>query len=120
MLRLWTTRQPAVQSREWYEQVFLDHYERIVTWAVQLAGGRTQAEDLVQDAFVYLVNARPNLSEARTIDAYLYGILRNLHRAQLNRSVRRQGISLSILDFDCLEQELSVLDAATFLSVQHN
>lgn len=93
----------------------------IVAWALQLTKGRQQlAEDLIQDAFVFLVHSRPDFGTARNTDAYLYGILRNLHRAQLSRAIRQQQMSLPILDFDSAEWALSVLNDEILLRAQND
>src|SRR5260370_34647333 len=97
MLKLWH-RSTAPDP---HKEVFLTRYEQILTWALKLTDNRRQrAEDLVQDAFVYLVNSKPDLDKVRNLDAYLYVVLRNLHRAQIQKALRHAAVPLSIIDCD--------------------
>jgi len=119
MLKLWTARRE--EGSEWYERLFLDRYDRIAAWALQFTKGRQHlADDLIQDAFIFLIHSRPDFHAARNIDAYLYGILRNLHRAQLSHAPRQQQMAIPILDFDSAEWGLSVLDDETLLDAQND
>jgi RNA polymerase sigma factor (sigma-70 family) len=102
MLKLWQL--PAADE---HRDLFLSRYSQILAWALKLTGHRReQAEDLVQDAFVFLVNARPDLTAARNLDAYLYVLVRNLHRAQLQKLLRGVTLPLDILEFDSVDAGL--------------
>jgi RNA polymerase sigma factor (sigma-70 family) len=120
MLRLLRSFDAAPRSDP-RENIFIKRYAQILTWATQLSGGDPQhAEDLVQDAYVYLVNSRPDFSQARNIEAYLYGILRNLRRAQLHRAMRLRSVPLSIVDFDSAQLGLRVLQDEDLVNIQND
>jgi DNA-directed RNA polymerase specialized sigma24 family protein len=71
-----------------HEDVFIARYERLLTWALQLANGiESQAEDLVHDAFVHFCLQKPNLATIENLDAYLYRVL------ETSSSRRRDAVS---------------------------
>lgn len=108
MLKVWQRSEP-----DNHRDVFLTRYGQILAWALKLtANSREQAEDLVQDAFVFLVNSKPDLSKVRNLDAYLYVLLRNLHRAQLQTVQRGATLSLDILEFDSVDAGLKAKQAS--------
>jgi len=100
MLKLWHQRAAPDSHRD----IFLARYDQVLAWALRLTGNRReQAEDLVQDTFVLLVNSRPDITRARDLESYLYPLVRNIHRAQLQKVLRRAALDLNILDFDSVE-----------------
>lgn len=82
------------------EDVFLARYEDLLRAALAITGGRREAEDLVQDAFVRVLLVRPDLASIEYPEAYLRTVLRNLHTARLRRRAYRGETPLSIADFD--------------------
>ena len=86
---------------ESHEEIFMARYELLRKWALHLSShDLEQAEDLLQEAFVQftLTNADPR--EIKNLDAYLYGLLRILHLAQLRRSRTRARMLRAALDYD--------------------
>lgn len=80
--------QPA--SRLNHEEIFLERYEWLMNWALRFTeNDRQQAEDLVHDVFVHFTMERRDLEGITSnIEAYLYGMLRNMHVSQIRRAAR--------------------------------
>jgi RNA polymerase sigma factor (sigma-70 family) len=96
-----------------HEDVFLERYERLLTAAATLtAGDRAAALDLVHDAFLHFVLARPRLDTITDLDGYLFVAIRNLHISQIRRASRTRHQSLSLVDFDSAVLGLKTLPAA--------
>ena len=67
----------------------MQRYERLYGWALQLTGqDRQRAEDLLHDAFVQFSLSLTELETIQHLDAYLYGMLRNIYLAQTRRAIR--------------------------------
>jgi hypothetical protein len=49
--------------------VFLNRYDRIATWAQQLAGSEGVAENLIQDTYIHFTAVKPDLSAIRWMAA---------------------------------------------------
>src|SRR5258708_35680962 len=79
--------------------VFLHRYERLLELARRVIGGASvdQAQDLVHDAFVQFVLLRPDLAAITNLDAYLPGMLLQMHLPRLRRA-GRQGRLTAIKD----------------------
>jgi DNA-directed RNA polymerase specialized sigma24 family protein len=115
MLRLWKRDQSPSQTP--HEDKFLDRYELVFSWALELTQNRQQAEDLTQDAFLDFTRSKPDLSQIRNLDAFLYQSVRNLHRSQLHRHLRRQQLLNSAFDYDSVTEGLRVIDQAYLFQV---
>src|SRR5262249_37706388 len=91
--------------------LFVQRYARLLGMSLQITGhDRQQAEDLVHEAFVEFTLSRPDLDTIQNLEAYLYGVLRNLYLSQIRRAARRQTHSLSLLDYDSIEMGLRSSD----------
>ena len=115
MLRLWKRDQSPSQTP--HEDKFLDRYGLVFSWALELTQNRQQAEDLTQDAFLDFTRSKPDLSQIRNLDAFLYQSVRNLHRSQLYRHLRRQQLLNSAFDYDSVTEGLQVIDQAYLFQV---
>ena len=84
-----------------HEELFLNRYPELLSWSLQISGyDRDRAEDLVHDAYLQWILVRPDLLTIRNLDGYLYGMLRNMHCAELRRSIRAANTSLSVVEYD--------------------
>jgi RNA polymerase sigma factor (sigma-70 family) len=102
------------------EDVFLERYGDLLRAALAITGARREAEDLVQDAFVRVMLARPDLASIEYPDAYLRTILRNLHTARLRRHSHRAETPLSITDFDSAQFAARALTPAQWTQARHD
>jgi RNA polymerase sigma factor (sigma-70 family) len=72
------------------QQEFLDRYEQLLVWALKLTGRQqADAHDLVQEAFIAYATGQRD-EEIKSLNGYLYGILRNLLRADRRRAEQRR------------------------------
>jgi RNA polymerase sigma factor (sigma-70 family) len=94
-----------------HERAFLLRHDTLLACARRLAGqDSTQADDLLQDAFLQFTLARPDLTTIENLDGYLVRLLRNLHLSTLRHEARRQQRLVSIPDFDSASIALAGLD----------
>lgn len=95
-----------------HEELFLDSYQRLLSSALQLTRyDREKAEDLVHDAFIEFTLGRTDLRAVNDLDAYLYGILRNMHLSRVRRASQHQHVSLSAANYDSAEVSLRAASA---------
>ena len=70
---------------ETFEQLFRTHYESLCRFTLGYVDHLGQAEDLVQDVFFSLWEARHTLEVERSLKGYLYGMTRNRALKHLRR-----------------------------------
>jgi RNA polymerase sigma factor (sigma-70 family) len=102
------------------EDLFLERYGDLLRAALALTGGRREAEDLVQDAFVRLLLAQPDLASIEHLDAYLRAVLRNLHMTRLRRRAHRAETPLSVVDFDSAQFAARALTPSQWTQARHD
>jgi RNA polymerase sigma factor (sigma-70 family) len=86
-----------------HEEVFINSYARLRGWAIQIARQDQElAEDLLHDAFIQFTSAQPELNSINNTEAYLYGVIRNLHLSYLRKKTRRDKFTPSIIDFETM------------------
>ena len=84
---------------ESHEQLFIARYQRLLIWALHLtARDRTEAEDLLHDAYVQFTLTRPDLAAIRHLDNYLFGVLRVLWLSRQRRAGRTRLEQLSVIE----------------------
>src|SRR6266700_6848792 len=94
------------------EDLFVQRYDLLMKWSLSLTGNdRTQAEDLVHDAFIQFTVRRSDLGAIENTDAYLNRMLRNMYLSQIRRSAVVQDTSFSIANFDSFEIGLRAIDS---------
>jgi RNA polymerase sigma factor (sigma-70 family) len=102
-----------------YEDLFMDRYDRLLAWAMQLTDhDLQQAEDLVHDVFVKFALTRPDLQRIDNLDGYFYISLRNTYRSQVRRAGRGSMQQLSLLDYDSVELGLRFVESRHLIRVQ--
>jgi RNA polymerase sigma factor (sigma-70 family) len=84
-----------------HEELFIERYERLLDWALHLTNhDQGRAKDVVHDVFIKFTYARPDLRRIENLDAYLYGMLRNIYISQLRRVSQGRVLQLSIIEYD--------------------
>jgi len=112
MLKLWKV--PAS-----HEELFIERYERLLSWSQKLTGGDQQrAEDVVHDTFVQFILRRPSLNTIENLDGYLYAMLKNTHLSQARRASQDPNRHLSLVEYDSAEIGLRAIDPHTQVQVQ--
>jgi DNA-directed RNA polymerase specialized sigma24 family protein len=104
-----------------HETIFLSHYSWLLGWAQQLTrGSKEEAEDLVQELYVRLVQSQGILdtSDEDRLRGYLHRTLRNLSISRTERDRRNALSSLSIVEFDSAEFALASIDRSQLLLVR--
>src|SRR6266545_2731505 len=102
-----------------HEDVFIERYARLSVWALQMTGNDKElAEDLVQDAFIQFTFTRPDIAGVHNLEAYLYGLMRNLHLSQVRRSSRARLQPFSIVEYESAEMSLRAADARDQIKAQ--
>lgn len=90
------------QEREKRQSSFIQRYERLLAWAVQISSQHVAgAEDLVHDAFIRFVLAKTSIEEIENLDGYLRSMLRYLYltnRLRFDQRTLDGAISLSDCD----------------------
>ena len=101
------------------EDLFLDRYDRLLAWAMQLTDrDLEQAEDLVHDVFLKFALTQPDLQRIENLDGYLYTALRNTHRSQVRRAGMGSLQQLSLLDYDSVELGLRFVDTRHLIQIR--
>jgi RNA polymerase sigma factor (sigma-70 family) len=102
-----------------HEEAFIQSYSRLRGWAIQIARPDQElAEDLLHDAFIQFTRTQPELKNIDNTDAYLYGVIRNLHLSHLRKKIRREKYSHSIIDFETINLGLKNGDFLDNFQVQ--
>src|SRR5262245_60089480 len=87
---------PETATEPDHTEVFIDHYDRLLKWAIYLCRGDVAvAEDLVQTAYIQFTTRKPPLESIENQFAYLCRLTSNLRKNQLLRaSTQKRGSGL--------------------------
>ncbi len=88
----------------------LCHVERVIRHLVRFGASRADAEDLAQEALVIAWRKQSELEPDRSLDAWLYGISRNVYRNH-TRTIRRRAEAAAPLDKDVVTDAPRLSDA---------
>lgn len=91
-------------SRPDAEKIVAENYGQLLEWAKLLTRGDIhKAQDIVQDLYLHFALAKPDLSNIKKLDGYLYISLKHLYLSMLARSSREAMRVVSLEDFDSVE-----------------
>jgi DNA-directed RNA polymerase specialized sigma24 family protein len=93
-------------------ELFLQRHSSLLRSAESLTHDRREAEDLLQDAFVRLLLAQPDVTQIENVDAYLRTTVRNLQMTRVRRRHLLPETTLSIVDYDSAGFALTALSHA--------
>lgn len=88
-------------------EVWHAHHEAMRRFARHLCGDASRADDLVQEAFVRLWTTHAPI-RTETLRAYLFAIVRNLHRRAARREARDDGPVPDVIDTSPPADELAI------------
>lgn len=104
----------------YHEEIFVQQYDRLLEFALRITqGDKVAAEDLVQEAFVQFTFACPDIDSIKYFEAYLCGMLRNLHLMDLRRATHRRSEPLALIDFDSVEIGLRARDFSQVMQTRN-
>lgn len=83
-----------------WRQIIERYQGRLVAFARRRLAQSSEAEDLVQEAFLGLLRSLPNYDRERSLETYLFAILRNKIADFLDRQQKGQRQSLDQLELD--------------------
>ena len=104
-----------------HEELFVDYYDWLVRWSLQFTNQlREDANDLVHDLYLQLVQTRPEIDTTNEDRArgYLYTMLHNLAISKARRSGHDPLSTLSIVDYDSVEYGLAAVDRSQLTFVR--
>lgn len=101
------------------EAIFAERYDWLLKWALYFSqGDQSEAEDLVQDAFVRFVVSEPELKEPERIEALLYTYLKYVHLSHVRRTQRYPHQELPLVDFDSIYLAIRETPSVDLIEVQ--
>lgn len=77
-----------------FEELLEKHQRRLVMALERMVGNRAQAEDLAQDVFLRVFNARERYIPTAKFSTWLYTITHNVASNSLRKSSRRKEVNL--------------------------
>jgi RNA polymerase sigma-70 factor (ECF subfamily) len=72
-----------------FERLFANHIAAVVGYATQLLGSRARAEEIAQDVFMHIHQARHRYVPSARFRTWMYRIVTNACRSELRRPERR-------------------------------
>ena len=92
----------AVQqgSQDAWQEIITRYQGRLVSFARRRLAARSEAEDLVQETFLGLLRSLPNYDTRRSLETYLFAILRNKLTDHFRKLKGGERQSLDQLDVD--------------------
>src|SRR5260370_2814209 len=101
-----------------HEDLFMQRYERLLKAARRMTSEGERSQDLVHNAFVQFMLARPDIASIQDLDGYLLVMLRNMNVSQARRATIVQTVALSATEYDSAEVGLRATDAHAQLQVR--
>jgi RNA polymerase sigma-70 factor (ECF subfamily) len=80
----------ALRAGEWFDNLFREHYPRIVGLLTRLTGDRAQAEEIAADAFSKLARRPLLLKSHESLTAWIYRVATNAGLDALRANARRR------------------------------
>ncbi len=118
MLKGLAKPKPSPDAGPSHEDLFMQRYERLLKAARRMTSEGERSQDLVHNAFVQFMLARPDIASIQDLDGYLLVMLRNMNVSQARRAAIVQTVALSATEYDSAEVGLRATDAHAQLQVR--
>src|SRR2546426_410948 len=105
-----TATLPGTSPAE-FEAFFLEHHEQLFRALWLVTRNRHEAEEVMQDAFVRLLERWPALQGAGDLEGYLYRTAMNVFRSRLRRAAVALRKAIRHLPVDDQLEEVEARDA---------
>jgi RNA polymerase sigma-70 factor (ECF subfamily) len=107
---------PAVHESATFEEAVVVHLDSVFAFAMRLAGGRRDiAQDLVQETCLRAFKNFETLRSPESAKSWLFQILANVNKNQIQQQLRR----LPIADVELTEDLLQSVDAEGPITPEH-
>lgn len=102
-------------TSEWFDQLYLDNYDRLKSCAYRSLGNAMLADELVQETFLILLSRQQELKKKRhpNIEGWLVITLQNLIKNELARAMHRkecplfdENVVVAMEQYESLEDSL--------------
>ena len=100
---------PDVDTQSWiaiqnndpdaFEKLFRKYYGQLCTYAIGVLGDNEQAEDVVQEVFIYFWEHRKELDVKNSLRAYLFTAVRHRAVKALQKKVMKQKHNSRLTEF---------------------
>lgn len=108
-------------DRAAFEHIYKEYSQKVYRFAQRYMNNNCDVEEIVQDTFVHLWEARMNIDPALNFDNYLFTITRNLifnsHRTKVNEVCIQDTVLAGLeQEYDMLEDEIIVRDLSQYIN----
>ena len=94
-----------------FSEIYSSYYPRLCRFATEYVGNVEDAENLVQDTFVYLWNNSTSLDTVVNLKAFLFVLIKNRSIDFLRQQLRKGRTSYYLLETMEYELNLEALEA---------
>jgi len=102
-----------------FESLFRQFYPRLKRYAFHIVGNAQEAEDLVQEVFLYIWKNQGEIDSSKNISALLFTIIRNKCLNYLKKKFVEEKYSISKIKFEAEElYHISFNDTDEFISLE--
>ncbi len=88
----------AQSNKKAFEELFLKYHKKVYAFAVKLLPYPADAEEIVQNVFMALWNQRSSLVITTTLNAYIFGIVRNMISAYIRHKITEETYMAYVLE----------------------
>lgn len=100
---------------DWMEEAVRRHEDRLFRTALAIMGGKAEAEDVVQDVFVKLLEKQPHFESPEHETAWLIRVTVNLCKSRLRSPWRKKTVPLLDTYPAQTDEQLHVLETVASL-----
>ncbi|MDR0699904.1 MAG: RNA polymerase sigma-70 factor [Tannerella sp.] len=106
-------RQPDIEKDE-YGKIYVAYFSRLVRFSQTYVMSRCEAENIVQDVFLYLWENKTTFAAFGNINAYLFTMVKNRCIDFLRNQLKTSGRNIALSDIREKELELKLYSLQEF------